>query len=472
MTKAVFSAYLEGRRAELRKTVAALRGDFDFASVLAADSRGFNVRATPKEVAVSDSEWSERGFVFRVQRGGRIAEWSTDEFESRDADYPLLRDKLESSIASFRPEDAPYPAIAEEACYGSWRGGCERDPFSADMGEIIDPVRKMAAETASRYPEIDFFRVMVKFHEQSKLYLSEERELDQAFFRAEGSAWAVAGRCGKSGEYFDSRSGLKGLEILDELGGAAETAARESVAHLGADAPVPGEYDVICGPDIAGLIAHEAFGHGVETDMFAKGRAKAAEYLGKRVGSPLVTMYDGAYGVEETGTYWFDDEGNVSQKTLVIDKGILVSGLSDALSALSLGLPATGNGRRQDFSRKAYARMTNTYFAPGRDRLEDMIASVKKGYLLENYSSGMEDPKNWGIQLMIYSGKEILDGKLTGRLIAPIVCSGYVPDLLSSVSMVSGDFSLSGSGYCGKGHKEYVKVSSGGPYIKARMRLA
>jgi TldD protein len=472
MPKSVFSPHLEERRAELKKTIAALGHDFDFASVLAADSRGFEVRATNREISSGDSPWNERGFVFRAQRGGRIVEWAMDQFDSCDAALPLLRERLESLIASFGPEDSRYPLLREETLSGSWRGECGRDAFSADLSAILEPAQKIAKRLASRSTDISFCRVMAKFHEKSRLYLSAARELDQSFFWAEASAWAVAARGGKSRDYYRTCSGLKGLEILDELGPAADIAAAECLDLLEAESVPSGEYDVICGPDVAGLIAHEAFGHGVETDMFAKGRAKAAEYMGKRVGSPLVTMYDGAAGVEQTGSYWFDDEGNLAKKTLVIDKGILVSGISDALSSLSLSLPATGNGRRQDFSRKAYARMTNTYFAPGSDRLEDMIASIKKGYLLESYSSGMEDPKNWGIQMIINSGKEIVDGKLTGKRVAPIVGSGYVPDVLSSVSMVSGDFSLSGSGYCGKGHKEYVKVSCGGPYLKARMRLA
>lgn len=83
----------------------------------------------------------------------------------------------------------------------------------------------------------------------------------------------------------------------------------------------------------------------------------------------------------------------------------------------------------------------------------------------------MEDPRNWGIQLLCMVGREIVNGAFTGRVASPIVCSGYVPDVLSAISMVSKDFALSGSGACGKGKKEYVKVSSGGPYVKTRMRL-
>ena len=100
-----------------------------------------------------------------------------------------------------------------------------------------------------------------------------------------------------------------------------------------------------------------------------------------------------------------------------------------------------------------------------------MIASIDYGFCLENPCSGMEDPKNWGIQLMVSIAREIKDGKFTGKIFSPIVMSGYVPDLLKSITMMSDEVELCGLGMCGKGYKEWVKVSDGGPYIKAKIRL-
>ena len=100
-----------------------------------------------------------------------------------------------------------------------------------------------------------------------------------------------------------------------------------------------------------------------------------------------------------------------------------------------------------------------------------MIKSVKYGFLIDSAESGMEDPKNWGIQCIANVGKEIKDGKLTGNIFSPIIITGYVPDLLKSISMISSEFGTSGTGYCGKGYKEWVKVSAGGPYIKCKARL-
>ena len=115
--------------------------------------------------------------------------------------------------------------------------------------------------------------------------------------------------------------------------------------------------------------------------------------------------------------------------------------------------------------------MTNTFFAGGNHKLDDMIASVKAGFLLEGVLSGMEDPKNWGIQCVILAAREIKDGEFTGNIMSPVIMTGYVPDVLKSISMVSETVELDGGGGCGKGYKEWVKVSCGGPYIKARVRL-
>ena len=205
--------------------------------------------------------------------------------------------------------------------------------------------------------------------------------------------------------------------------------------------------------------------------MFVKKRALAEQYIGESVASPLVTMHDGAVAAQQTASYLFDDEGTDAQDTIIIEKGILKRGISDLRSAARLGTQPTGNGRRESYKRKAYTRMTNTFFEAGTDKVEDMIASVKYGFLLENARSGMEDPKNWGIQCMVNIAREIKDGEFTGKIFSPIVLTGYVPDLLKSISMISDKVELGGGGYCGKGYKEWVKVSDGGPYIKARIRL-
>lgn len=241
---------------------------------------------------------------------------------------------------------------------------------------------------------------------------------------------------------------------------------------LGAPRLRPGSYECVFSPEFAGIFAHEAFGHGMETDMFLKKRARGEDYLGKPVASPLVDMVDSPALPGQAASFFFDHEGEPSKETKIIEKGILKRGLTDLNSALRLGLARSANGRRESFERKVYARMTNTYFGAGEQTVEQMVGSIKEGFFLDHPSNGMEDPKGWGIQLEGYYAEAIKNGKLTGQVFTPVIITGYVPDLLQSISMVGNAIEISGLGMCGKGHKEWVKVTDGGPFLKLKARLA
>jgi TldD protein len=205
--------------------------------------------------------------------------------------------------------------------------------------------------------------------------------------------------------------------------------------------------------------------------MFVKERARAAEYIGRRVGSDLVSILDdptlpGAYG-----SYFVDDEGHVATPTTIIRDGIFQRGISDLYSASRLGIPRSANGRRESVQRKAYARMSNTFFAAGTQTRDELIAGLDDGLLLCRALNGMEDPKGWGIQIWAHFAREIKGGRPTGVLYAPIALTGYVPDVLADVSGISSEIEHA-PGTCGKGWKEYVPVGSGGPYMRTRCRLA
>ena len=188
------------------------------------------------------------------------------------------------------------------------------------------------------------------------------------------------------------------------------------------------------------------------------------------MGSPLVDIYDDPSLPGIYGSYFFDDEGQMAAPTRIVENGVFRRGITDRYSALALDIPRSANGRRQDFSRKSYARMSNTFFGAGGSTLEEMIAQVDHGVFLEKWSSGMEDPQGWGIQVTCHYGHEIRNGKVTSRMFAPVGIAGYVPDVLQSITAVSNEVGMDG-GTCGKGHKEYVPVASGGPYLLMTARL-
>ena len=474
--KVSMSSFLINQKPILKKIVSILSESYKYVSILGTDTKGkiYNVQRTG--IDLSDSFWCERGFVVRVHNGMNYSEFSFNEINEDslnslvDEIHLKMTDTFENLRNTLTTVNS-YDVIEETLIKKQFLGEVITLPSNLSSKEKIEKMCYIK-DSALSYSDllVDF---KVAYHEVhvSKIFISNKKELEQSYVWSEGYLVSIVRKEGNTKYAHESFSGLKAVELLDEMKECIEKIVDTSIKLLDAKSVIPGEYEVICSPDISGLIAHEAFGHGVEMDMFVKERAKALEYLGKNVASELVTMHDGAASVNNISSYLFDDEGVLGTDTIVIDKGELKTGISDILSALKLGTKPTGNGKRQSFERKAYSRMTNTFFAAGNDNLEDMIASVKHGYILEGVMSGMEDPKNWGIQCMILQGKEVRDGKLTGEVVSPVIMTGYVPDVLKSISMVSESVELFGSGACGKGYKELVKVSDGGPYIKAKVRL-
>lgn len=481
--KAPFSGYLADRAEGLKALAARLRERYDYVSVLATDSKGWRVRISQHAKSVADETMTtERGCVVRVHRDGLYSEAAFNDFDPGDprAEADRLATVLDRQLALLRDVGVePYAtaalADAPEAVVAEMETG--RLPEDEDMAALIDRLTALsdrgvaAGEARLGEGSVLDCSVTAQSTHINKLFLTEHRDLRQSYVYSEGTVTVDVTRNGRNEMAYEGLSGRGGPELFDGLAQKLDEALDSAEELLSATRVEPGEYDIITAPDVSGLIAHEAFGHGVEMDMFVKGRALGADYLGRRVGSDSVTMHEGALCAVDVTSYAFDDEGTPAGDVVEIERGILKTGICDALSAQRLGVAPTGNGKRENYEHKVYTRMTNTVFDSGDDRLEDMIASIERGYLLKGISSGMEDPKHWGIQCIVEKGYEILNGRLTGRVVAPVVLTGYVPDLLGSVSMVSGDREVFGTGGCGKGYKEWVKVADGGPYLKARARL-
>ena len=475
--KAPFSPHLLLIRDGLKELVALLGKDYEYVSLLATDSKGLSVSSSRHRKSVDNRTMgTERGIVLRVWQDGGYAEYAFNEF------YPDMvetvarkaKQELEAQLAMLQVigvKNYETPMMPDEPLTLYVEKEAEILPEDVDVKALVEKLNGICETGLAEDECVIDCQVRASTTHVNKMFLTKNRDLCQSYVYSEGSVFVVAGKDGDTKINYESVSGLAGAEIFAGLKEKVKTCVSVAKEMLNAERIVPGEYEVITSPEVSGLIAHEAFGHGVEMDMFVKDRALGKEYIGKRVGSDLVTMHEGAAYVDEVSSYAFDDEGTPAGDVIEIDHGILKTGVCDALSALRLGTVPTGNGKRQSYDHKAYTRMTNTVFEGGTSTLEEMIASVKYGYLLEGMESGMEDPKHWGIQCIISRGREIKDGKLTGRMVAPIIMTGYVPDLLGNISMLSKDCQVFGSGGCGKGYKEWVKVSDGGPYIKTKARL-
>lgn len=462
-----FSKYLKSKKKIINLLIEKLSAKYQYASVLGTDVSGINIMVDNKNTSVAPSSITESGFVVKVYNGITYSEYSTNEIDENNIDR-IISDIEELTMSDIKNNVVKVPLIEEQEIRQSF---C-RNPKGKELktNEIIDSLSKIVNE-AITVENVVYARASIENVEISKMFMSNRKDLEQYYTWSNPRCYVMARRDSNT-KYAYEGFGSNNIEknLIKHKSVMAKT-AKLAVELLDSTTPVPGIYDVITDPSITGLIAHEAFGHGVEMDMFVKDRAQAKEYVGKQVASPLVNMRDGANATYCVASYFFDDDGVLASDTKIIENGILRNGISDVLSALELGTIPTGNGRRESYKRKAYTRMTNTFFERGTSSLNDMIKSIKYGYLISTTNNGMEDPKNWGIQCTAHYGREIVNGKFTGKIISPVVMSGYVLDLLNSISAVSKDFEVDGSGSCGKGYKEWVRVSDGGPYLKAKVKI-
>ena len=464
-----FSAFLHSRRADAKALVTELKKKYDYVSVLGVDVKARSISVSSKLTNISSGMDTECGFVVKAAGDGVFYEYSLDDIHGN------LQDLVEEIERSFRFSKALGAApigvhdLSDEPLIQSFHRPSDLETYSDE--ELLSFCRSTRDSVSARSENLRNVSVNLYTMETSKLFISPNRELDQNYAWVNGRLTVVYQEDGKTVQHGDGENETTLSAVMEKLPSVADKVLYEAHMLTTAKPMVPGTYDIVTDTEMTGLICHEAFGHGVEMDMFVKDRALAKEYVGKYVASPIVNMRDGAASTLSAGSYFFDDEGVLAGDTQIIQDGILVTGISDLSSALELGTAPTGNGRRESSRRKAYARMTNTFIEPGDSDFEDMIASIDHGYYVCQCDNGMEDPKNWAIQCVAKYAVEIVDGKLTDNWFAPVIISGYVPDLLKSISMVSKNHKIVGAGMCGKGYKEWVRVSDGGPCVKARAKL-
>ncbi len=475
--KAPFSEYLTSIAPHVKEVIDDLGKDHDYVSALCTDSKGLVIRIGSRARSISNKTMTtERGVVFRVCKNKKYSEYAVNNADWGDTASIIKRIREELAmqdelLAKTGSEIYETDVLDDEPLtfFGEKETGSL--PEKTDIKALADKLIAISDKGMKMGENVIECMANAQSTHISKMFLTKNRDLRQSYVYSEGMLAVVVRKDNKVDEDYKSISGIKGPEMFDELEDYLPDVVKNAEELLTADPIEPGEYEVITSPEVTGLIAHEAFGHGVEMDMFVKHRALGEDYIGKRVASDNVTMHEGALCADNVTSYFFDDEGVMAGDVVEIEKGILRSGICDALAAKRLGFHPTGNGKRENFAHKVYTRMTNTMFDSGEYTKEEMIESVKYGYLLEGMESGMEDPKHWGIQCIIQKGREIKDGKLTGRVVSPVIMTGYVPDLLGNISMCSKDRLVFGSGGCGKGHKEWVKVADGGPYLKTKVRL-
>ena len=246
------------------------------------------------------------------------------------------------------------------------------------------------------------------------------------------------------------------------LDGLADLALRRTLDLFDAGPAPMGESPVVLAAGSAGILLHEAIGHGLEADFNRRGVSTYADRMGEMVAGPEVTVVDDGTIPFAHGAINFDDEGADSQRNILVNKGRLVSYLHDRLSSKWYGCASTGSGRRESYQESPLPRMTCTFMENGPHEPEEVIAGVKKGIFCEQFTNGQVNIGAGDFSFYVKSGRAIENGKLT-HPIKDVNITGNGPRALANITMVANDLALAQGGFmCGK-NGQTVPVSQGLP---------
>tara|TARA_B100001167_G_scaffold100867_1_gene61613 strand:- start:210 stop:1643 length:1434 start_codon:yes stop_codon:yes gene_type:complete len=245
---------------------------------------------------------------------------------------------------------------------------------------------------------------------------------------------------------------------------AVEEALRQAIVNLGSVSAPAGEMPVVLGPGWPAILLHEAIGHGLEGDFNRKKTSAFSELVGERVAAPGVTVVDDGTIENRRGSLTVDDEGTPTQRTVLIEDGVLTGYMQDRMNARLMGKHATGNGRRESYAHLPMPRMTNTVMEDGNYDPEEIIKSVKKGLYAVNFGGGQVDITSGKFVFTCTEAYQVEDGKI-GAAVKGATLIGNGPDALTKVSLIGNDMALDpGVGTCGKDGQS-VPVGVGQPTI-------
>ncbi|MBP5159152.1 MAG: TldD/PmbA family protein [Lachnospiraceae bacterium] len=420
---------------------------------------------------VRNERSESKGVSARVNRDGRYGFASTAAYSAEDARSVLKAATENASFLHGHIGKGPfsYPALRQENLQ------TRLTIVDIEQKRYIDACKEVDSYIEKTYPDLTSRTVVYYEDTQDKIILSSDASSGHmvyprcyiyVYLNAEtkdGVPVEMFKAFGGRGSFEDNFTDLAGVfKGIDEM----YNHLMKKKEGIFADAGVK---TVILDGYMSGMLAHEAVGHTVEADLVTGGSV-AGPCLNKRVGSDLVTMVDfanTAYGQILDIPVWLDDEGTVAEDALLIENGILKGYMHDRESAERFGMRPTGNARAWGFSDEPLIRMRNTAVLPGKDKLEDMIASIDDGYYLIDSSNGQADLTGefmFGVAL----GYEIKNGKL-GRALLDTTVSGIAFEMLKTVDMVSDEITWVSSGFCGK--KQMIPVTMGGPALRCKIAI-
>lgn len=264
---------------------------------------------------------------------------------------------------------------------------------------------------------------------------------------------------------YEPVGGFAGFELFDEnpFEEVAVRAARKAVDMLSARKAPGGRMPVVISSEAGGTMIHEAIGHGLEADLIQQGLSVYSDKMGQQIASPLVTIIDDSTLPGKRGSYRFDDEGVKSQRSVLVENGILKGYMHNRLTAMKEGIPSTGNGRRQSYKHRPIPRMSNTFIAEGEGSPEAIVKSVEKGFYVKKMGGGQVNTVTGEFVFEVSEGYLIEKG-LVGEPVRGATLIGNGPEVLNSIDMVGNDMGFA-IGTCGK-DAQGVPVSDAMPTVR------
>lgn len=439
---------------------AASAGGADFAEVFCEDNRQ-NVLAVRAAGVESCTMGREAGIGIRIFSG--LHSYYAYTNDAREENLLRLTRELTEAVKGKSFQRIPLNRMTD----------CSRSVSAMPMSQIgtkrkLELVNQVIHAGMEYHDEISQMQVKYLDHDRRILVANTEGLLAtdrQIKTRMLISAYAQRGSELRSG-YFGpgAMGGMEFYENLD-LAACARRAADAAVTELRAKKCPSGQMTVVVDNGFGGLMFHEACGHSLEAGSVAKGMSEFSGKIGQKVASDCLTLIDDGSLPGQWGSVGIDDEGNPSQRNVLIENGILKGYLIDRLESRRMGMAATGSGRRQNYRFAPEARMTNTFIAPGTSTREEIISSVDKGLFVGNINGGSVNPMTGDFNFSVAQCWLIEHGRLTEPVYGATLI-GNGGNVLQQVDMVGNNL-VHGQGYC-YNYSGALFINAGQPTIRVK----
>jgi len=397
-----------------------------------------------------------KGACARVLRGGSWGFSSTTIINKRSL-LRLLKD-AESLARSSKPKKKRLVKIASvQPHIDTYETAMKKDPRRENLEVLFEEVLEADKEARNYSKSVASTSISLSVIDDELYFVnSEGSRIVQRIVRCFGGASVVAKSNGKIASTYESIGGQKGLEIFEEtpIREAALKAAKRAV-RIAPKRVVPGGYsDVVLENRIVGLLAHEAVGHTAEADLVYSG-SFLSDKIGRKIASEMITLVDDGLLPSGFGTMKYDDEGTPTERTVIIERGVVKGFMHSRETASQFDAVPTGNARAWSFEFDPIIRMRNTYIEPGDQTIEELIEDVKDGYFLRGGGGGQAD-FNGEFMFTIQEAVKIENGELKESYRGAAI-SGNAFEVLKKVKGVGKDFDMR-VGICGKEQPSYVGI--------------